>query len=83
MGAFVLYAQSYFGIWSIIGIIGITISSEIIYRKINKINKERDQIICVLESQGEAPSTINEAEKPTEEAPAETNEKEEDIKDEK
>ena len=43
IGAFVLYAQSYFGIWSLVGIIGITISSEIIYYKIEKITKERDK----------------------------------------
>ena len=41
IGAFVLYAQSYFGIWSIVGIIGITISSEIILSKIDKMNKKR------------------------------------------
>ena len=47
VGAFVLYAKSYFGIWSLLGIMGITISSEIIYYRINKINKARDQIIYV------------------------------------
>lgn len=41
IGAFVLYAQSIFGIWSLCGMIGILISSEIIYYKLNKINKER------------------------------------------
>ena len=51
VGAFILYAQSYFGIWSIIGIIGITISSEIVYQKIQKINKERDKVIYVPETQ--------------------------------
>ena len=45
LGAFVLYAQSYFGIWSIIGMIGITVSSEIVLSKINKLNKERYEII--------------------------------------
>lgn len=43
IGAFVLYAQSYFGIWSLVGIIGIAVSSEIVYHKIEKINKERDK----------------------------------------
>ena len=47
VGAFILYAQSYFGIWSIVCIIGITISSELVYRKINQINKERDKLIYV------------------------------------
>ena len=45
LGAFILYAQSYFGIWSIVGITGIAVSSEIVYYKINKINKERDILI--------------------------------------
>ena len=43
IGAFVLYAQSYFGIWSLVGIIGVLVSSEVVYHKIDKINKERDQ----------------------------------------
>ena len=42
IGAFVLYAQSYFGLWSLIGIVGITISSEVVLHKIDKINKARD-----------------------------------------
>lgn len=45
VGAFVLYAQSYFGIWSLVGIIGILISSEVIYHKIDRINKARCQEI--------------------------------------
>ena len=45
VGSFVLYAQSIFGIWSLIGIIGVVISSEIVYNKISKINKERN--ICI------------------------------------
>lgn len=40
LGTFILYAQSYFGIWSIIGIVGVAIGSEIVYHKIEKINKE-------------------------------------------
>jgi hypothetical protein len=43
IGAFVLYAQSYFGIWSLVGIIGVMTSSEVVYHKIDKINKERDK----------------------------------------
>lgn len=45
IGAFVLYAQSYFGIWSLVGIIGIMISSEVVYHQINKINKARYQYL--------------------------------------
>jgi hypothetical protein len=45
LGAFILYTQSYFGIWSIVGLTGIAISSEVVYHKINKINKERDALI--------------------------------------
>ena len=45
VGSFILYAQSYFGLWSILGIIGIAISSEIVYNKINKINKKRMRLI--------------------------------------
>ena len=41
VGAFVLFAQSYFGLWSIIGIIGIAVSSEVILYQINKVNKIR------------------------------------------
>lgn len=41
IGAAVLYAQSYFGVWSITGIVGIAIGSEVIYHKLDKINKER------------------------------------------
>ena len=41
IGSFVLYAQSYFGIWSLLGITGVTASSEVVYYKINKINKVR------------------------------------------
>lgn len=45
IGAFILYAQSYFGIWSLFGIIGITISSEITLSKIEKINKKRNEYL--------------------------------------
>ncbi len=46
LGAFILYAQSYFGIWSMCGIIGIFISSEVVYHKINMINKKRYAKLC-------------------------------------
>jgi hypothetical protein len=49
IGAFILYAQSYFGLWSIIGIIGIAVSSEVVYHKLNKINKQRYKLINNLE----------------------------------
>ena len=45
IGSFILYAQSYFGLWSLLGIVGVTISSEIVYHKIDKINKERDKLL--------------------------------------
>ena len=45
VGVFILYAQSYFGIWSLFGIIGIIIISDITYHKIAKIQKERKEII--------------------------------------
>ena len=40
IGAFILYSQSYFGIWSIVCVVGVIISSEIVCYKIDKINKE-------------------------------------------
>jgi len=49
IGAFVLYAQSYFGIWSLVGIISIAISSEIVYYKLDKINKARYALISKQE----------------------------------
>ena len=45
VGSFILYAQSYFGIWSLVGIIGIAVCSEVVYYKIDKINKERNKIL--------------------------------------
>lgn len=42
LGAFILYAQSIFGIWSLTGIIAVLISSEVVLHKIDKINKARD-----------------------------------------
>lgn len=45
IGAFVLYAQSYFGLWSLVGIIGVAVSTEIVYHKIDKINKKRLEVL--------------------------------------
>ena len=45
IGSIVLYAQSYFGLWSLVGTIGIFIGSEIVYFKLDKINKERYKMI--------------------------------------
>ena len=81
LGAFVLYAQSYFGIWSIVGIIGVAVSSEIVYHKIEKINKERDKLIYNLEEENHTEKeTIKE---PTAEAPSKTHKEEEGAKNEK
>ncbi len=41
IGSFILYAQSYFGLWSLVGIIGITIVSEVGNHQVTKINKKR------------------------------------------
>ena len=54
IGAFILYAQSIFGIWSLVGIIGIAVGSEIVYYQIDKINKARDKMLYILEENGEA-----------------------------
>ena len=43
IGSFVLYAQSIFGIWSLLGIVGIATASEVVCYKIEKINKGRDK----------------------------------------
>ena len=45
LGAFVLYAQSYFGIWSLLCLAGIIISSDIVLRKISKISQKRADFI--------------------------------------
>lgn len=45
IGLFILYAKSYFGIWSLIGIICIMVFSEIAEYKVNKIDKERYNIL--------------------------------------
>ena len=52
IGAFILYAQSIFGIWSLIGIIGVAVSSELVYHQIDKINKARDKMIYISEEKG-------------------------------
>ena len=49
VGAFILYAQSYFGIMSLVGIIGVFISSEIVNYKIDKINKDRLSLWATIE----------------------------------
>lgn len=49
IGAFILYAQSIFGIWSLIGIISVAVSSELAYHQIDKINKARDKMIYISE----------------------------------
>lgn len=41
LGTFILYAQSPFGIWSLCGMTGVVISSEIVVYKIKVINMER------------------------------------------
>ena len=51
IGAFILYAQSIFGIWSLIGIIGVAVSSELVYHQIDKINKARDKMIYISEEE--------------------------------
>ena len=51
IGAFILYAQSIFGIWSLVGIIGVAVSSELAYHQIDKINKARDKMIYMSEEE--------------------------------
>ena len=43
IGSFVLFAQSYFGLWSFIGVIGVFVASEIVYYRVDKINKNRNK----------------------------------------
>lgn len=45
LGAFVLYAHSYFGLWSLIGIMSVVVSSEVILYQVNLINKHRYTIL--------------------------------------
>lgn len=41
IGSLILYAQSYIGIWALLSIMGIIVSSDIVLRKIQKLNEER------------------------------------------
>ena len=41
IGTFVLYAQSYFGLWSLMGVMGVAVGSEIVCHKIGNIEKKR------------------------------------------
>lgn len=41
IGTFVLYARSYFGLWSLMGIMSVTVGSEIVCYKIDNIEKKR------------------------------------------
>jgi hypothetical protein len=43
IGSFIIYAQSGFGVWSLLGIMGTTIGSEIVYYKVRQIEKGRDK----------------------------------------
>lgn len=45
IGAFVLYAQSWFGLWSLLGMAGVAVSSEIIYHKVDNLHKQRDKTV--------------------------------------
>ena len=45
LGAFILYAQSHFGIWAFVGVVIVAISSEFAFRKVEKINRERNKKI--------------------------------------
>lgn len=45
IGSFVLYAQSYFGMWSLAGMVGVAASSEAVYHKIDMINKQRNELM--------------------------------------
>ncbi len=41
VGVFILYAQSFFGLWSLMGITTVVIGSEVVYYKLGCINKSR------------------------------------------
>lgn len=41
IGSFILYSQSYFGIWSLAGIISTAVFSEVMLHKVTKIEKKR------------------------------------------
>lgn len=60
LGCFILYAQSYFGLWSLICMIIVLISSEIVSHKIDKINKQRYQdLILGIDKQEEKIDNTN------------------------
>ena len=41
VGSFILYAKSYIGIWALLSVMGVIIISDIVLRKIQKLNTER------------------------------------------
>ena len=43
IGALVLYAQSYFGVWSLAGLVGVSVGSEVVNRKVEGINSKRSR----------------------------------------
>lgn len=45
IGSFVLYAQSYFGLYSLICMLGVLASSEVIYYKLESIGKKRYELL--------------------------------------
>ncbi len=45
IGSFILYAQSYLGIWSLVCLVGIIIGSDIVLHKIQKLSKQRAEEI--------------------------------------
>ena len=53
IGAFVLYAQSYFGIWSLTGLVGVAIGSEVAHRKVVAVIKDRYEAIGGGPGEGE------------------------------
>ena len=55
VGALVLYAQSYFGIWSLSSIVCVFASSEVVWHKVSKIAKARESEIFV---EGQEPQEV-------------------------
>lgn len=43
IGTFVLYAQSYFGLWSLACMVGITVSSEVVHRQVERMERRRNE----------------------------------------
>lgn len=41
LGAFILYAQSYFGLWSLSGILAIAVGSELVFHRVSSIERDR------------------------------------------